>query len=775
MRSFVTNILLIFSLSAISSGQTGTISGFVFDESNGESLIGSNVYCEGTTFGAMTNQSGYYVISGLPPGKYRLIGNYVGFKDYIQNVEIGNNDELRIHIQLTPALLETETVVVMADSVSTALKLFRKSVSNIDISPMEIENLPAVAETDLLRILQSLPGILPISDYSSEIYVRGGTSDQNLYLIDGADVYNPEHAFGLFSTFNTDAIKDIEISKGGFSAEYGGRLSSVLNVTNLDGNRKSFEGTAEISLLSAKATLQLPVGKFGSVSGSFRRTYVGETAKLFIDDIPDYYFYDGHLKAFVDINADNKLSISVYNGKDDLNYSFNPDIDDSPTVQYDWGNTTGSIRWTHIFSPGFFSNFWITTSLFNSNFSLTQVGVEEKNDLFDISFKGQFEYTLFQDLNTKFGFEQKNIDTKYEQESPGGIIDIKRNRRLFTGYFSFIWNPTTDWNIEPGIRFNYFDAGKTFKDWAPRFSVKYRLTETINLKASTGVYFQYLNKIPRPFIADIWTTSDQNYNRSKALHYILGFQKEIAGNISLEIETYYKEYKNLYSLKNYFLDLIPEGYDSRGRAIFTDTKGLFNRGDGNTLGLEILFRKRFGTINGWIAYSLARTEYVVEGINQGNYFEPRHDRTHVVNAVLNLDINNVLRFLRKEGFKDDRKKWKFGMNFVYSSGQPITLTSSTYYTSSVPDQDFNQLFLYPTSINNFRLPAYSRMDLSLTYEHHYETWSLAPYIQIFNIGNRENVWFIQYESEEKEDKIIQTVDTFDMFPLLPTIGIRFKF
>jgi hypothetical protein len=743
-------IIVVLICASFALAQTGNISGFVFDDTNGESLIGANIYLQNTAFGSVTNTAGYFIISDLPAGTYTVVSNYIGFKDYIEEVELRAGESLKLYISLKAQLMESETITITADSVRTALQLFRKDISQIVISPMEIRQVPAVAETDLLRTLQSMPGILPISDYSSEIYVRGGTSDQNLYLVDGADVYNPEHAFGLFSTFNTDAIKDIEISKGGFGANYGGRLSSVLNVTNLDGNRKSFEGTAEVSLLTAKTTLQFPLGKIGNFSASYRRTYVGETAKLFYDDVPDYYFYDGHVKAFFDINSDNKLSMSVYNGKDDLDYDFNSDAEDAPTLHYDWGNTTASLRWTHIFTPTFFSNFWLTVSDFASRFELTEANVEETNDLLDYSIKGQFEYALSQQLNTRFGFELKNINTVLQQNSPGGIIDINRDRGLLTGYFSLNWSPSSNWFIEPGVRY-------------------------INLKVSTGIYYQYLYKVPRPFIADIWTSADQNYDRSKSSHYVLGFQKEIVDNIALEAEVYYKDYKNLYTLKNYFLDFEPTSYDAFGRPIYTETEGLFDRGDGNSLGFELLLRKRYGIVNGWVAYTLARTQYVVDGINQEDDFEPRHDRTHVINAVMNFDIKNGLRSLRGEGYKNDRAKWMFGMNFVYTSGQPITLTSSTYASSSLPDQDFNQLFLYPSTINAFRLPAYARLDLSLTYEHYYDGWSMAPYIQIYNIGNRENVWFIQYESEEKENQIVQEVDTFNMFPLLPTFGIRFRF
>ena len=697
----------------------------------------------------------------------------MGYENYLKNITIDANQNLKLNIILNPALMETESIVVSDDSVRTSIKLFRQSISKISLSPAEIKQMPAVAEADLLRTLQSLPGILPISDYSSEIYVRGGTSDQNLFLVDGADVYNPEHAFGLFSTFNTDAIKNVQISKGGFSAEYGGRLSSVLDITNLDGNRKSFEGMAEVSLLSAKATLQMPIGNIGSISGSFRRTYLSETAKMFIEKMPNYYFYDANIKAFFDINNENKISVSYYNSYDDLNYEFNSGNEDSPTLNYNWGNRSASIRWTHIFSPKFFSNFYTTVSQYNSDFDI--LDINEQNEVKDISFKGHFEYAMYQSLNARFGFEYKILDINFTQNSPNGIIDISGDHNYSTAYFSLLWHPSDRWEIEPGIRYNHFSNEKTFQDWAPRFSAKYRLTETINLKASMGVFYQYLQKIPRPFFADIWTASDNNYDRSQAKHYILGFQKEIANNLGFETEIYYKDYKNLYSLTNHFLDFQPQKYDSEGKPIYNSTAGLFNRGDGSSYGVEFLIRKNFGSINGWVAYSIAQTEYLIDNINHKNSFNPRHDRTHVVNFVFNMDIKNALRELRGEVYKIDKGKWKFGSNFIYSSGQPITLTSSTYGALSIPDQPYEKLFLYPTSINNFRLPAYIRLDLSITYERQYKGWKLSPYLQIFNIGNRENVWFIEYDSEIEDNKITQTVETTNMFPILPTIGVRINF
>ncbi len=752
---------------------SASISGFVFDEEDGESLIGANIYIEGQRTGAVSNISGYYVLTGLTPGNYTLKCTYVGYKDYSKQISIRANEKLKLNIVLQSSAFEADAIVVTADSVPTAVQLFQKPISKIAITPQEIKQMPAIAEADLLRTLQSLPGILPISDYSSEIYVRGGAADQNLYLIDGADVYNPDHAFGLFSTFNTDAIKNVEISKGGFGAEYGGRLSSILNVTNLDGNRKHFEGTVEISLLSAKTTLQMPLSEHGSLSASFRRTYFDQTAARFIDDVPDYYFYDGHIKAYFDVNSNNKLTLSTYYGRDVLEYAFGSDAEDAESIHYNWGNATGSLRWTHIFHPTVFANFWVTASRFSSLFELSEI--EEENDLTDLSFKGQFEAALSDKIYARFGFEHKNLHTNLQQDSPGGIIDVERDRDHSVGYLSLDWQPLSNWYINPGLRYNYFEADRSFSDWAPRFSTKYRLTETINLKFATGRYYQYLNRVPRPFIADIWITSDENYSRSSSDHFILGFQKEVAGNLELEIETYYKAYDNIYDLKKHFTDIEPQEYDGRGRPVYTETIGLFDIGEGNSRGIEFLLRKKYGSITGWLAYALARTEYTVRGINQDEPFVPRHDRTSVFNTVLNLEIKNGIRELRNMAYKSEKSKWLLGLNFVYSSGQPITLTGSTYKASTFPDRNYEDILLYPSDINDFRLPSYIRLDMSVTYKRKFKYFILSSYLQIYNIGNRENVWFIQYEDRLEDDKIIQEVETFNMLPLLPTVGVRFEF
>lgn len=276
MRKIITLLLAVFlpALSHAQSNPTAAVHGFVYDLSNGEALIGANVFLRENFRGSTTNLNGYFTIPRLTAGTYTLTCQYIGYKTYTQTVTVKAGEKKSVAIRLSPSTIEGEEIVITADSIPKIQQLFEKPVSKIELSGREINQIPFVAESDLLRSLQTLPGIVPLSDFSSELYVRGGTPDQNLYMIDGTDVYNPEHMFGLFSTFNTDAIKKVDISKGGFGAEYGGRMSSILNVTNLDGNRERFEGSASLGLLAARTTLQMPVGSFGSVSGSIRRTYL---------------------------------------------------------------------------------------------------------------------------------------------------------------------------------------------------------------------------------------------------------------------------------------------------------------------------------------------------------------------------------------------------------------------------------------------------------------------------------------------------------------------
>jgi hypothetical protein len=778
---FYSLLIFIFILSYNCNAQIdnyGTVSGFVFDFANGEALIGASVYIENSDAGSTSNISGYFVIPNAPVGNQILVVSYLGYKT-IKKIILVNKDENQIQkINLEPSPIQTSEIVITGDSSRTIEKLFVKPISKIELSGKQINNIPRIIEADLLRSLQTLPGIQPLSDFSSALYIRGGTPDQNLYQVDGCDVYNPEHAFGLFSTFNTNAIKKIELSKGGFSAEYGGRLSSILSVINMDGNRNKLQGDVSVSLLSGAVTLQSPISDFGSVSGSFRRTYLDQTVAKFVDEIPPYYFYDGNIKAYFDIDDDNKLTFSLFGSKDNLDYLFDKKAADKIGFHYDWGNLTSSINWKRIITQKLFANFWITGSKYSSLFTFDEMGMKENNEIVDYTAKGNLEYYYSGAFAFKFGFEYKNASGLLYEDFPGGKVDAKRKLNYYCGYSTVNWKPTDRWDIEAGLRYEYFNSQKDFNNLDPRLSVKYRLTESSNLKLSYGAFHQYMARMPRLFFASIWTSADKYTPGSSANHYIIAYQREIDQIYSLEVESYFKDYKNIHQFNQTFLtDVEPDSYSEDNKPVYYESKDLYNMGNGKSYGLELLLRKDYGAITGWLGYSLARTEYVFDGLNSGNSFIPRHDRTSTINFVSNIDINSFLDEVNNKTSEKGTSKWLVGINFIYSTGQPITIPSSIYAAQRLPDWNTTQnaVSLYPSELNTLRLPPYIRLDLSITYEKQYNGWTLAPYLQIFNLTNRKNVWFIDYSFEIKGDEITHDIKNINMMPVLPSIGVNIKF
>lgn len=758
--------------------ESASIGGFVYDAKNGEALIGANVFIKELGVGASANISGYFVITNIPNGEHILTASYVGYKSQSMKIDIVNDKSVAIKIYLESETILSREVIVTADSMKIVDKLFNKPISKVELTSTQINNIPRVVEADLLRSLQTLPGVQSLSDFSSALYIRGGTPDQNLYLIDGTDVYNPEHAFGLFSTFNTNAIKKAELMKGGFSAEYGGRLSSVLNVVNLDGNRNHFQGEMGISLLSGSATFQAPLWNLGSISGSFRRTYLDQTIAKWNKDIPNYYFYDGHVKSFLDLSDKDKVIVSFYGGEDNLDFKFDSDKEDSPGFQYRWGNVTGSVNWKRIIMPELFANIWITGSRFSSNFSFDEAKFKEENHINDLTFKGSFEYFYSQNLIWKFGGEYKNLNGGYIEEFGAGSVDISQLRNHYITYLTGQYRPIEKIDMEAGLRYDYFDGPAKYNDFSPRFSVKYRIDDYSNIKFSTGIYRQYLNRIPRFFMASIWAAVDENTKGSKSTHYILGYQRELFGTYEFEAEIYYKDFKDLYTFNmNMITEVKPGKFDDKGNPIYNELNGLFNRGDGRSYGLELFIRKDYGALTGWLGYSLSRTEAKVDYLNAGKYFAPRHDRTHTVNAVMNIDIGNFINELFDKPADYKSAKWIFGFNMIYATGQAITIPGSIYYVRKFPDWDDNQfgIALYPTELNTQRLPSYMRIDLSLTYEKDYGFMKLAPYIQVYNATNNKNVWFINYENEIKNMRIEPKIEYYYMLPILPSIGVNIKF
>jgi len=780
--------ILLFALLTLTcfgqSKKATTISGYVYDKSTGESLIGANVFISGTQLGNITNNNGYFVISDIPDGKQKLIVSYVGYNNDEKDLNLSGKQQF-FKIYLTATAYKVGEVLVKGDSIKLADKLFAKPLSTIEMNSTQVNEIPKVVEADLLRALQTMPGITSLSDFSSAIYVRGGTPDQNLYLIDGTEIYNPEHAFGIFSTFNTNAIKKVDVSKGGFGAEYGGRLSSVIDVIDLDGNRNKFEGNFNLSLIAANLTLQMPLGSIGSISGSFRRTYIDQTYAKFIKNLPNYYFYDGNLKGFFQLGDKDNLTASYFGSRDNLNFQVDNTSPQSPHVLYDWGNTLGSINWEHLFNDKIYSSFMLSNSNFNSNFSFNQTQpLEETNSLTDYTAKGSLEYYITNQFNLMAGAEYKQLDVLYNFSWNFGLVDFTNKANEVNAYSSLLWQPDPLWDIQAGLRYNRYASNKTFTNYEPRLSVKYRLTETSSLKFAAGLYDQYLDSIQRLFLSSIWMMADRNINSSAATHLIFGYEKQVSNYFVFEAETYLKNYKNLYIFnQNFQAEISPSYYEANGNPVYTTSQSLFTRGDGRSYGLELMLRKDIGAVTGWVSYSLSQTKYTFDGINQGNAFLPRQDRTSVLNFVLNGNVTDIFNGNWNGSATKHSSNWLLGLNFIYTTGQPITVPASAYFVNNLPDwdnyntgsQNLPSYKLYPGAIDTYRLPAYIRMDVSITWEKDYGSWSLAPYLQIFNIGNRKNVWFISYSSNNTNGTIVQNVSTVDMLPFLPSLGVTIKF
>lgn len=760
--------------------QAQTVSGFIYDSESGESLIGANVFIPDLETGASTNLSGYYVITGVKPGTYEILISYVGYTTQNKKIIIKKDQELNLDIRLLPSAIKTDEVVVTDESDKLTVNLFNKPISKMELSGTEINKIPRLIEADLLRALQTTPGVATLNDFSSAIYVRGGTPDQNLFLVDGTDVYNPDHAFGIFSTFNTEAIKKVDFHKGGFSAEYGGRLSSLVNVINNDGNQKEFKGLINTSLIAASTNLQIPISEIGSVSISFRRTLLDVFLKN-NKEVPDYYFYDGNVKAYFNLGKNDKLTLSVFKGKDDLNIG-NKGKEKMPRFNYFWGNITSSLNWKHVFSPKLFSSIWITSSLFDSNFDLKAYGIEESNKIQDVSIKTTFEYFQSSNLHIKFGGELKILKQEFHQSNNTTSIINEYDGTMASAFVTAIWKPNVLTEIEMGIRTMYFNTDKKFFTYSPRFNIKYRLREDVNLKLAIGEFYQPLHRVDRFFFSSIWSLSNKHTPIASSDHYIAGIQKAFGEEYSVELEGYYKTYSDI-SRFNYFIanDAFPTSYEN-DVAIYKNLSSVFLTGKGRSYGIELLIRKNTGLINGWISATYGESKYQFDKLNNNQEFIPRHSRDLTVNTIINTNISKLWANIFGGSYDKNGSNWKLNVNFVYSTGQPLTTVSSSYYSQTLPDWGNNSggpipisYRQYPGEMNNYTLPAYIRLDLGISYESKLFGLDLETFFQVFNATGRKNVWFISYDELIEDGKRKQKIDTMYMLPMLPSFGFRLKF
>lgn len=766
---------LMLMLSAIHAlGQNRvTLSGFVKDARSGESMIGALVKVVGADMSTSTNNYGFFSLH-LPTGTQEIEITFVGYTRYRETLELQGNVQknFEIHVQG----VEIEEITVSAISGSEHVK--SPQMGTVKFTAEEIKNVPVVfGERDILKTIQLLPGVATGNEGSTNFYVRGGGADQNLILLDEAVVYNAAHLLGFFSTFNSDAIKDVNLYKGGIPAQYGGRVSSVMDISMLDGNKKEYVVEGGLGLIASRLKVEGPIQKDKSsfmVSG--RRTYADLFLKLSNDDNINQsklYFYDLNAKLNYQINDRNTIYLSGYFGKDDLGYS--------DLFNFDWGNATATLRWNSVLNERLFSN----TSLIYSDFTYN-VRVNSGDTDFKIfskiknwNLKQDFSY--YADNRHTFRFGLNALDQRIQ---PAGIdasedtninsLSVDNRQGVEAAlYASHEWKASNRFSLIYGLRltdfmvmgpgaFYEFDREgevvgeqtygreilKHYLYLEPRLSMSYLLNRENSLKASYNRVVQNLHQLTNTTSSlptDQYVVSSLNIKPQIVDQVSVGYFQNFADNTyEFSTELYYKHMGNQIDYRN--------GADLQANR-FLEGELLF--GIGRAYGVEWLLRKQKGRLNGWISYTLSKSQRQFDQINDGQWFNARQDRTHDISLV---------------GMYELSKKWTLGATWVYNTGNAITFPSGKYHV------DGRTMFYY-TERNGYRMPDYHRLDLSLVYEpsanrnkRFHSSWAFG----VYNVYNRKNAYIIDFRESEANPNVTEAY-RIALFGAIPSVTWNFKF
>jgi len=780
-RTFLT--LFFVSLSTfIFSQNKYTISGYVQEAESGENLIGVSVYDKTSQKGTATNQYGFYSLT-LEEGNYEIMYSFIGLNTNTKKINLNKNTRLNVSL-LEKSILSGEVIV-------TGEKLDKNvSSSNMSQAKIEVNNIkqmPVIlGEVDIMKAAQLLPGIQSGGEGNSGLYVRGGGPDQNLILLDEAVVYNATHLFGFFSVFNADAIKDINIIKGGMPAEYGGRLSSVLDITMKDGNNKKYEVDGGIGLLSSRLTFQGPIQKNKSsfiVSG--RRTYIDVLSKPFMPEDnafngSGYYFYDLTTKINYRISDKDRLYLSGYFGRDVFSFA---NSDNGIGIEIPWGNATTSLRWNHLFNDKLFMNTSLIFSDYRFEFNIAQSDFELKifSGINDWNTKVDFLYQPNQRHTVKFG-----LNYTYHEFTPGNasgrsgdvVFEPDQIFRQYSNegalYLSDDFEVSDAFKIHAGLRYSSFQHSGyiSFRDYVkndfqsnddnyrhiePRLSFRYRLTTTSSIKGAYTQNYQYVHLASTSSVSlptDLWVPSSSGIEPKFADQYALGYFKNLNDNMyETSIEAYYKEMTNLIEYKE---GVLPEDNTN------SSSDDAFAFGDGDSYGIEILLKKTEGKTTGWIGYTLSKTTKYFDQVNEGIPFPAKYDRRHDLSITATHKLSD---------------KWTLSSVFVYATGNAITLPNERYIIGG-------NIYTEYTSRNGFRMDPYHRLDIGATYtpkkkRKFQSSWNFS----IYNVYSRKNPYFIYFDLEvpEGQDGSIQNGNLtpkayqVSIFPILPSITWNFNF
>lgn len=784
-------------LGHVQSQKNFTISGYIQDASTGEELIAANVF-EGTNkVGTVSNLYGFYSIT-LPSDSIYLTFSYIGFQP--QTIGIFLDKDVELNIKLSESV-ELETVEIVATNAQTIEEKTEMSVIDVPIS--QIKKIPALlGEVDVLKTLQLLPGVQSGGEGQSGLYVRGGSPDQNLILLDGVPVYNANHLFGFFSVFNADAIKDVKLTKGGFPARYGGRLSSVLEINMKEGNNQEFHGTGSIGLISSKLTLEGPIIKNkASFIISGRRTYIDQLARPLISYALSeegvkgsigYYFYDLNAKLNYKISDRDRLYLSAYTG-DDRFYVNTTETDEDPgfgryestlKTNLGWGNITTALRWNHLWTNKLFSNLTTTYSRYNfgtdigSSFDEYNNGKLRERESFgagydsgidDITAKLDFDYIPAPNHFIKFGGQAIlhrfnpgifNIDLEIVEDGAESLkIDTSFGQKIVnsTEYNLFIED---DYKISPnlkingGLHFSGFSLKETnYISLQPRLSARYLFPQNLAMKASFATMRQYVQYLTNENIGlpwDQWLPTTDQIKPQDSWQVALGFAKTFRDLYEISIEGYYKEMKNLISYQE-------------GASLFNvgDWQKQVTQGEGNSYGAEVFVQKKKGKFTGWLGYTLSWSNRRFDDKNLGKWYPFKFDRRHDISIVGIYEIN---------------RRISLSATWVYGTGNAITFAESKIpVINKYSWGDHTEFIEVFKDRNNKRMNPYHRLDIGMDYKRFGKRFNSIWTLGAYNAYSRRNPFFLQVDERYENGQNKQVLRQYSLFPIIPSISYRFEF
>ena len=788
MKAFL-SVALLFSLCFSAYSQKFTLSGTVTDSESGEALIGANIFDKKSQKGAVTNNYGFFSYSSSNP-ELELVVSYVGYEPKLLTLNLENDTTM--NLVLFPAGQLNEVVIEGSrlDPVQESTQM-----GSINVPIREIKNLPAIlGEVDVFKVIQLLPGVQSGSEGSSGVYVRGGSPDQNLILLDGVPVYNVSHLFGFFSVFNDGSINNVDLIKGGFPARYGGRLSSVIDISMKEGNMKEFKGEGSIGLIASKITLEAPIVKDRtSFLFSGRRTYLDLIAKPIIKSSTDgeeeygYYFYDLNAKVNHIFNQNNRLYLSFYGGDDtgkfrnkNTGYTGVSNSESTEEGGLGWGNRIGAIRWNHVFNQRLFANFTGTVTRYRFRvFSDSErvyypnPGEEPTVDTYTSDY-----YSGIRDFALKADFEFIPNPEHYLRW--GGMII---NHRFTPGVFVSKENTEStiregadpsdsdeyslyvedDFSVGDRLKFNlgtHFSGfsvdGKSYTSLQPRASARYLVNPTSSVKLSYVQMAQFIHLLTNAGLGlptDLWVPATERIGPQESWQVSAGYFKNIRPGLEFSAEAYYKDMQGVIE----YVD---------GASYLNTTEDWQDKvavGEGRSYGLELLLQKKIGRTTGWIGYTLSKTERRFDEVNFGEWFPFRYDRRHDISIAAVHKLSDRI---------DISGTWVFG------TGNHITVPTQRYQHDISVINDTNTIYggVYLDHIesrNNFQMKNYHRLDLGVNF-HKEKKWGRRTWnVSVYNVYSRLNPFYmdISYNYDIQRNQMRQV----SLFPIIPSVSYRFTF